>query len=82
MCVYHERLWVPVSWLLLGLLVVVLLSAELAAGVAVLIAGTGLASYGAVIGTSVYVVLIGVFAALMLNWSRPCLLYTSPSPRD
>jgi hypothetical protein len=76
MCVYHERLWVPVSWLLLGLLVVVLLSAELAAGVAVLIAGTGLASYGAVIGTSVYVVLIGVFAAVMLNWSRPRLAVT------
>jgi len=71
MCVYHERLWVPVSWLLLGLLVVVLLSAELAAGVEILIAGTVLASYGTVIGTSVYVVLIGVFAAAMLNWSRP-----------
>ena len=71
MCVYHERLWVPVSWLLLGLLVVVLLSAELSAGVEILIAGTVLASYGTVIGTSVYVVLIGVFAAAMLNWSRP-----------
>jgi len=71
MRVYHERLWVPVSWVLLGLLVTVLLSAELAAGVEILIAGTGLASYGVLLGTSVYVVIIGVFAMLMLNWSRP-----------
>lgn len=71
MRVYHERLWVPVSWLLLGLLVTVLLSAELAAGVEILIAGTALASYGVLIGSSVYVVIIGVFAAGMLNWSRP-----------
>lgn len=71
MRVYHERLWVPVSWLLLGLLVVVLLSAELSAGVEVLIAGSGLAGYGAPLGTAVYVVLIGVFAVMMLNWSRP-----------
>ena len=70
MRVYHERLWVPVSWLLLGLLVTVLLSAELAAGVEILIAGTALASYGVLIGSSVYVVIIGVFAAGMLNW-RP-----------
>ena len=71
MRVYHERLWVPVSWLLLGLVVAVLLSAELAASVEVLIAGTGLASYGVLLGTSVYVVIIGGFAAAMLNWSRP-----------
>lgn len=77
MCVYHERLWVPVSWLLLGLLVVVLLTAELAAGVEVLIAGTGLASYGTVIGISVYVVMIGVFTAAMLNWSRARVEVTS-----
>jgi hypothetical protein len=76
MRVYHERLWVPVSWVLLGLLVVVLLSGELAAGVEILIAGTGLASYGTVIGASVYVVLIGVFATAMLNWSRPRLEVT------
>jgi hypothetical protein len=71
MRVYHERLWVPVSWLLLGLLVVVLLSAELAAGVEILIAGSGLARSGWLIGTAVYVVLIGLFATMMLNWSRP-----------
>ncbi len=71
MRVYHERLWVPVTWLLLGLLVTVLLSAELAAGVEILIAGTGLASYGVLLGTSVYVVVIGVFAVMMANWSRP-----------
>lgn len=76
MRVYHERLWVPVSWLLLGLLVVVLLSAELSAGVEILIAGSGLASYGMVLGTSVYVVLIGLFAAAMLNWSRPVIEVT------
>jgi hypothetical protein len=71
MRVYHERLWVPVSWLLLGLLVTVLLCAELAAGVEVVIAGTGLARYGVLLGTSVYVVAIGVFTALVANWSRP-----------
>ncbi|HEY6277991.1 MAG TPA: DUF3093 family protein [Streptosporangiaceae bacterium] len=70
MRVYHERLWVPVSWLLLGLLVVVLLSAELSAGAEILIAGTGLARFAWPIGTGVYVVIIGLFAVLMLNWGR------------
>jgi Protein of unknown function (DUF3093) len=71
MRVYHERLWVPVSWLLLGLVVVVLLSAELAAGVEILIAGSALARSGWLIGTAAYVVPIGVFALMMLTWSRP-----------
>lgn len=77
MRVYHERLWVPVSWLLLGLLVTVLLSAELAAGVEILISGSALASYGLLLGSLVYVVIIGMFAALMINWSRPRLEITS-----
>jgi hypothetical protein len=32
---------------------------------------TALASYGLLLGSAVYVVIIGVFAAAMLNWSRP-----------
>ena len=32
MRVYHERLWIPMSWWLLGLAVIVILGAELAAG--------------------------------------------------
>jgi len=32
MRVYHERLWVPVSWWLVGLAVIVILGTELAAG--------------------------------------------------
>lgn len=59
MRVYHERLWVPVSWWLLGLVVTVILSAELAAG------------FGALMVGVIYAVLLGAVAAMLLWWSRP-----------
>jgi hypothetical protein len=59
MRVYHERLRVPVSWWLLGLVVMVILSAELAAG------------FGAPVVAAIYAVLLGGLAAMLLWWSRP-----------
>src|SRR5215472_1937738 len=59
MRVYRERLRVPVSWWLLGLVVMVILSAELAAG------------FGALVVAAIYAVLLGGVAAMLLWWSRP-----------
>ena len=59
MRVYHERLWVPVSWWLLGLVVMVILAAEVAAG------------FGELAVAGIYVVLLGGVAAMLLSWSRP-----------
>ena len=59
MRVYHERLWVPVSWWLLGLVVMVILAAELAAG------------FGELVVTAIYAILLGGGAAMLLSWSRP-----------
>jgi Protein of unknown function (DUF3093) len=59
MRVYHERLWVPVTWWLLGLVVMVILAAELAAG------------FGELVVAAIYVVLLGGVAAMLLSWSRP-----------
>jgi hypothetical protein len=59
MRVYHERLWVPVSWWLLGLVVMVILAAELAAG------------FGELVVAAIYAVLLGGGAAMLLSWSRP-----------
>jgi hypothetical protein len=59
MRVYHERLWVPVSWWLLGLVVTVILSAELSAG------------FGELAVVAIYAVLLGGVAAMLLWWSRP-----------
>jgi Protein of unknown function (DUF3093) len=59
MRVYHERLWVPVSWWLLGLVVMVILSAELAAG------------FGAGVVAAIYAILLAAVAAMLLWWSRP-----------
>jgi Protein of unknown function (DUF3093) len=59
MRVYHERLWVPVSWWLLGLVVMVILAAELAAG------------FGELAVVAIYVVLLGGVPAMLLSWSRP-----------
>jgi Protein of unknown function (DUF3093) len=59
MRVYHERLWVPVSWWLLGLVVIVILAAELAAG------------FGELAVAAIYAVLLGGVAAMLLSWSRP-----------
>ena len=59
MRVYHERLWVPVSWWLVGLAVIVILGAELAAG------------FGGPAVVAIYAVLVAGWAALLLSWGRP-----------
>jgi len=59
MRVYHERLWVPVTWWLLGLTMIVILGAELAAG------------FGFLVVAVIYVVLVALFATVMLSWGRP-----------
>jgi hypothetical protein len=59
MRVYHERLWAPVSWWLLGLAVIVILGAELAAG------------FGWLAAAVIYGVLAAGWAALLLSWGRP-----------
>ena len=51
MRVYHERLWVPFSWWLLGLAVIIILGAELAAG------------FGWLVITAIFAVLAGGCAA-------------------
>jgi hypothetical protein len=59
MRVYHERLWVPVSWWLPGLAVIVILGAELAAG------------FGWPVAAAIYAVLVAGWAAMLLSWGRP-----------
>jgi Protein of unknown function (DUF3093) len=59
MRVYHERLWVPWPWWLVGLAVVVILAEELAT------------QFGWLLGIVIYAVLVGGWAALLLSWSRP-----------
>jgi len=59
MRVYHERLWVPVSWWLVGLAVIVILGTELAAG------------FGGVAVAAIYAILVAGWAALLLSWGRP-----------
>jgi Protein of unknown function (DUF3093) len=56
MRVYHERLWVPVSWWLLGLAVIVLLGAELAAGFSYLVTW------------AIFAVLAGGYVAMFACW--------------
>jgi len=58
MRVYHERLWVPVSWWLLGLAVIVILGTELAVG------------FGWPVAAAVYAVLVAGWAAMLLSWGR------------
>jgi Protein of unknown function (DUF3093) len=55
---YHERLRVPVSWWLAGTAVIILLGAELAAGL------------GWVAAAAVYPGLLGGYAALLTAWGR------------
>ena len=59
MRVYHERLRVPLPWWLLGLVVIVILGSELAAG------------FSWLAGAAVYAVLAAVWVALLLSWGRP-----------
>jgi hypothetical protein len=59
MRVYHERLWAPVSWWLVGLVVIVILGTELVAG------------FGGPAVAAVYAILVAGWAALLLSWGRP-----------
>ncbi len=62
---YRERLWVPVSYWLLGLLTVFIMATILWAG------------FSLVIGIAVYVVLVGGFAALLAHWGRATIEVSS-----
>ena len=61
MRVYHERLHVPLSWWLLGLAVIVILATEVIPG------------WPLPVEVAIYVVLVGGFAAMLLNWGRATL---------
>ena len=61
MRVYHERLRVPFGWWLLGLVTIILLATEVAAG------------YAWPVMTAVYAVLVGGLAVMLLNWGRPAV---------
>jgi hypothetical protein len=56
MRVYHERLWVPPTWWLLGLAMIVLLGAELAAG------------FSPVVTWAIFAVLAGCCVAMFTHW--------------
>lgn len=58
MCIYRERMRVPLSWWLLGLTAIIILGAELSAGFGWL---TALVVYGA---------LGGGYVAMLLSWGR------------
>jgi hypothetical protein len=58
MCVYHERLRVPISWWLLMLVAAIILATEVIAGWGWAVA---LVSYG---------VIIGAPAAMLVSWGR------------
>jgi hypothetical protein len=58
MCVYRERLRVPLSWWLLGLTVIIVLGAEVIAG------------FGWLVAAVVYGTLGGGFTALLVWWGR------------
>ena len=69
MRVYHERLRVPFSWWLLGLATMLLLATEVVAG------------YAWPIAVAIYVVLVGLVAAVLWSWSRPTVLVTEEELR-
>jgi hypothetical protein len=69
MRVYHERLRVPFSWWLLGLVTMLLLATEVVAG------------YALPIAVAIYVVLVGLVAAVLWSWSRPTVLVTEEELR-
>ena len=59
MRVYHERLRVPLSWWIVGLATIVILTTEVVPG------------WPLAVQVTIYVVLVGGFAAMLLNWGRP-----------
>jgi hypothetical protein len=59
MRVYHERLRVPLSWWVVGLATIAILATEVVPG------------WPLAVQVSTYVVLVGGFAAVLLNWGRP-----------
>ena len=69
MRVYHERLRVPLSWWLLGLAVIVLLGAELAAVIVLLSAGLT-AGFGWLVTGAIFAILLGGCAAMFASWGR------------
>ena len=69
MRVYHERLRVPFSWWLLGLVTMLLLATEVVAG------------YALPVAVAIYVVLVGLVAAMLWSWSRPTVLVTEEELR-
>ena len=69
MRVYHERLRVPFSWWLLGLVTMLLLATEVVAG------------YALPIAVAIYVVLVGLVAGMLWSWSRPTVLVTEEELR-
>ena len=61
MRVYHERLRVPVPWWLVGLTVILILATEVVPG------------WPLPVEAAIYVVLVGGFTAMLLNWGRATL---------
>src|SRR4249919_2729435 len=59
MRVYREWLRAPLSWWLLGLVVIVILGAELAAG------------FGWLAAAAIYAVLVAGWSAMLISWGRP-----------
>jgi hypothetical protein len=61
MRVYHERLYVPLSWWLFGLAVIAVLATEVVPG------------WPIPVEVAIYVVLVGGLVAMLLNWGRVTL---------
>jgi hypothetical protein len=61
MRVYHERLYVPLSWWVFGLAVIAILATEVVPG------------WPLPVEAAIYVVLVGGLVAMLLNWGRATL---------
>jgi hypothetical protein len=61
MRVYHERLYVPWYWWLVGLATIAILATEVVPG------------WPIPVEWAIYVVLVGAVVGLLLNWSRPSI---------
>jgi hypothetical protein len=62
MRVYRERLHAPLSWWLLGLVAILLLATEVVAG------------WAWPVAVAIYVVLVGLVAAMLWSWGRPTVV--------